>query len=61
MSVELLMDFPAIVAYKRNGQYMADRDKELLWMIFPLDQFPDLHGLEMDQGMNWQWHHLVIE
>ncbi|WPC06227.1 hypothetical protein SBP02_05590 [Pseudomonas benzenivorans] len=61
MSLELLLDYPAIIAYKRNGQYMAIRDKGPLWMIFPLDEFPELKGLESDQRMVWQLRHLVVE
>jgi hypothetical protein len=61
MSVKDLTDHPVIIAYKRNGEYMAIRDKGPLWIIFPQDDHPELTGLETDQKMVWQLRQLVVE
>ncbi|QLC72946.1 oxidoreductase [Pseudomonas sp. LPB0260] len=61
MSVKDLTDYPVIIAYKRNGEYMAIRDKGPLWIIFPQDDHPELTGLETDQKMVWQLRQLVVE
>ncbi|UTW06073.1 hypothetical protein [Pseudomonas benzenivorans] len=61
MSVKDLTDYPVIIAYKRNGEYMTIRDKGPLWIIFPQDDHPELIGLETDQKMVWQLRRLVVE
>ena len=61
MSVKDLTGYPVIIAYKRNGEYMAIRDKGPLWIIFPQDDNPELTGLETDQKMVWQLRRLVVE
>jgi hypothetical protein len=61
MSAKDLTDYSVIIAYKRNGEYMAIRDKGPLWIIFPQDDHPELTGLETDQKMVWQLRRLVVE
>lgn len=61
MSVRDLMDYPVIIAYRRNGQYMSIREKGPLWIIFPLDDYPELKSLETDQKMAWHLRRLVVE
>ncbi|UTW08365.1 hypothetical protein [Pseudomonas benzenivorans] len=61
MDLQKLQRYPAIVAYKRNGQYMTTRDKGPLWMIFPQDDFPELRTAETDQEMVWHLKGLIVE
>ena len=56
-----LSDYPVIIAYKHNGEYMAVRDKGPLWIIFPQDDFPALRGLATDQKMAWQLRRLIVK
>jgi hypothetical protein len=51
------MDFdniPAIVAYKRNGQYMRLRDLGPLWLMFPFDEFPEISTEKYKTACVWQ-------
>lgn len=61
MSVKDLTDYPVIIAYKRNGEYLSIRNKGPLWIIFPVKDFPELDGLETDQKMAWNLRHLIVE
>jgi hypothetical protein len=61
MALRDLTDYPVIIAYKRNGQYMPIRDKGPLWIIFPQDDHPELRGLETDQKMAWQLRRLIVQ
>jgi hypothetical protein len=61
MSVKEITDYPVIIAYKRNGEYMSIRNKGPLWVIFPLKDFPELDGLETDQKMAWNLRQLIVE
>lgn len=61
MSVKDLTDYHAIIAYKRNGEYMAIRNKGPLWIIFPLKDFPELDSLQTDQKMAWNLRQLIVE
>jgi hypothetical protein len=61
MDAQELKDYPVIIAYKRNGEYMSIRDKGPLWIIFPLDDFPRLKSAETDQKMTWQLRRLIVE
>ena len=56
-----LRDYPVIIAYKRNGEYMTVRDKGPLWIIYPQDDHPLLRSLETDQKMAWQLRRLIIK
>lgn len=61
MSVRDLTDYHAIIAYKRNGEYITIRDKGPLWIIFPLDYFTGLDSLKAEQKMAWHLHQLIVE
>ena len=52
--------YPIILATHVNGKRMRLRDKGPVWMIFPWDDFPELHG-ETNSGFSvWQMKEIVI-
>ncbi len=53
-------EFPIIVAFKNNGDYMRVRDKGPLWIIYPLDDYPELRTLERENRMVWQLRMLIV-
>jgi hypothetical protein len=46
--------YDVIVAYKVDGQYMRVRDKGPFWLIYPLDQHPELQNEATSTKMIWQ-------
>ncbi len=61
LPIQDLMQYPVIIAYKRNGEYMPVRNKGPLWIIFPQDDFPQLKSAETDHKMAWHLRRLVVE
>lgn len=61
ISVKDAEDYPVIIAYKRNGRHMLIRDKGPLWIIYPLDEFPELRNLQSEQKMAWHLSGVVVE
>lgn len=51
-------EFDVLVVYKREGEYMAVRDKGPLWIIYPSDR-PDAMRSHNDK-MVWQLNRLVF-
>jgi hypothetical protein len=47
-------DYDVIVAYKVDGKYMRVRDKGPFWLIYPLDQHPELQNEMTATKMIWQ-------
>ena len=47
-------DYEVIVAYKADGKYMRVRDKGPFWLIYPLDQHPELQNEATATKMIWQ-------
>lgn len=45
---------PAIVAYKRDDEYMRVRDLGPLWIMFPFDDFPELETEKFKTACVWQ-------
>jgi hypothetical protein len=50
-----------ILAYKRNGNYMAIRDKGPLFIIYPFDKDPDLKNQKFYARSVWQVKKLVVK
>ena len=46
--------YDVIVAYKVDGQYMRIRDKGPFWLIYPMDQHPELQNEATATKMIWQ-------
>lgn len=56
-----LEKYPIIIAFKHNGQYMRIRDKGPLWIIYPLDEYPELRTLQRERRMVWHLQALLIK
>jgi hypothetical protein len=54
-------NYDVLLAYKRDGSYMPVRDKGPLWIIYPLDQHPELNSEETRSKMIWQVRRVVVE
>ena len=52
--------YDVIVAYRRNGEAMAVRDKGPLWIIYPLDQHAELRDPEHQARMIWQLRRIDV-
>ena len=48
------VNYDVIVAYKVDGKYMRVRDKGPFWLIYPLDQYPELQTEATATKMIWQ-------
>jgi hypothetical protein len=46
--------YDVIVAYKVDGRYMRVRDKGPFWLIYPIDQHPELDNEQTATKMIWQ-------
>lgn len=51
---DLLEEYPVILATRKDGKKMRIRDKGPIWIMFPLDQYPELQTLEIHGQMVWQ-------
>lgn len=52
--------YDVILAYARNGEVMSIRDKGPLWVIYPLDDHPELNVQEIHAKMIWQVRRMDI-
>jgi hypothetical protein len=53
--------YPAIFALKQNGKYMSLRNKGPAWLLFPWDDYPELHS-EVNSSMSvWQLKEMVVD
>jgi hypothetical protein len=55
-----LLQYPVILATRRNEQPMRVRDKGPIWIIYPLDDNPQLRTEEHHHAMVWQLKSLQI-
>ncbi len=60
LSLEELSRYPVIVAYLHNGRLMRVRDKGPFWIIYPLDDYPELRSVETERKMVWQLRTLIV-
>ena len=58
--LEELSSYPVIVAYLHNGRFMRVRDKGPFWIIYPLDDYPELLSVETEHKMVWQLRTLIV-
>ena len=56
-----LARFHAILALKRDGQYLEVRDKGPLFMLFPFDSSPELQSQRFYSQSTWQIASMNIE
>jgi hypothetical protein len=55
-----LLQYPVILATRRNDQPMRIRDKGPIWIIYPLDDHPQLRKEEHHHAMVWQLKALQV-
>ena len=53
-------EYPVIVAYRHNGEYMPVRDKGPLWIVYPQDDFRTLRTFATEAKMIWQLRQLKV-
>jgi hypothetical protein len=53
--------YDVVLAYSRDGQPMPVRDKGPLWVVYPLDDHPELKNEETHSKMIWQVRRLDVE
>lgn len=53
--------YPAILAMRVNGRNMRLRDKGPLWLIFPWDEYPELHSQLNSAKSIWQMKTIVVD
>lgn len=53
--------YDVLVAYRMNGRAMSVRDKGPLWIIYPVDQHPELAGPDTEAKMIWQLRELAVQ
>ncbi len=56
-----LADHHAVLAYKRDGQYMPVRDKGPLFVVYPYDSDPVLQNQVYYGRSAWQVSRIVVE
>jgi len=57
----LLQQYPAILAINRNGEAMRIRHKGPIWIILPLDDYPELDTNNVQRQMVWQLRKIEVE
>jgi len=55
---DLLAEYAVILATRMNGKTMRIRNKGPIWIVFPLDQHPQLDNTEVHSQMVWQLNKL---
>jgi hypothetical protein len=53
--------YDVVLAYSRDGQAMSVRDKGPLWVVYPLDDHPELRNADTHAKMIWQVRRLDVE
>lgn len=53
--------YPIILAYKRDGEYMSERNLGPLWIMYPFDEFPELNTEINKASCVWHLYSMVIE
>jgi len=61
ISGQEINDYPIMLAYLHNGQAMKIRHKGPLWVIYPLDQFPELKKTIYHDRMVWQLNRVEVQ
>jgi hypothetical protein len=60
LPLQELYQYPVMLAFKMNGQYLHVRDKGPLWIVYPRDQFPELRNSMTDKKWVWQLRELEV-
>ena len=59
-SSEAALRYQVILATRKNDQLMRVRDKGPIWIIYPLDDYPELNNEAHHHAMVWQLKSLKI-
>ncbi|SIN91484.1 molybdopterin-dependent oxidoreductase [Salinivibrio sp. ES.052] len=54
LSLNMAVRYHPMIAMKRNGQAMTLRTLGPLWLVFPLDQYPEIQNDQFYSAMVWQ-------
>lgn len=58
IDLTLIEKYPVILATRMDGKAMRIRNKGPIWILFPLDQSPELDIMEVHGQMVWQLERL---
>ncbi|MFC7395763.1 molybdopterin-dependent oxidoreductase [Chelatococcus sp. GCM10030263] len=53
--------FDVLLAWSMDGERLTVRDKGPLWIVYPRDQFSELHDERYDQRWAWQLNRLEVK
>jgi hypothetical protein len=59
-TTQALLQYPVILATRKEGQPMRVRDKGPIWIIYPLSDYPALRKEEHHHAMVWQLKALTV-
>lgn len=59
-TTQALLQYPVILATRKEGQVMRVRDKGPIWIIYPLSDYPALRKEEHHHAMVWQLKALTL-
>lgn len=60
--IEELVKYSAILAIKKNGEYLRIRDKGPIWVVYPVDDHPELKQAVLTQYRQiWHLRTLIVE
>lgn len=54
-------DYPALIAYEKNGERLRVRTKGPIRTILPLDQHPELKNATYEARSIWQLRYLIVK
>ena len=60
VTIENIMKYEPIIAYKMNGKKMKVRNKGPYWLVFNLDKFPEIDNTTFHSQMVWQIGKIMI-
>ena len=60
LPLQELYQYPVMLAFKMDGQYLHVKDKGPLWIVYPRDQFPELRNSMTDKKWVWQLRELEV-
>ena len=56
-----LQKYPVIIAMSADGKPLTRRDKGPLWVIYPLDDYPEIEHMGKLWNMIWQLNRIVVQ
>ena len=59
-TIENILKYDPIVAYKMNGEKMKVRNKGPYWLVFNLDKYPEIDNTALHSQMVWQIDEIKI-